>query len=103
MKTTATGFVFMELEYQRGDNGVPLWAEPKVWLPQLWSCRVEDRDTRVFVGAQEVTVEIPDDFDPTAKQIAAIEREKLAALQAYQRAVADCNERLSKLQALEAA
>lgn len=47
-----------------------------------------------------ITFALPDEFDPTAKQIAALETEKARALAAYQTCVAALNERISKLQAI---
>ena len=48
----------------------------------------------------EIDFEVPSDFNPVAEEIAAIEREKAAALDEFQETVASCNERLSKLQAI---
>jgi len=42
----------------------------------------------------------PSDLNLTAIEIAALEAEKLKALESYQRTVADINERLSKLLAI---
>ena len=103
MKVTITAYAYMGLDYKRDLDGAPTYADGKVWTPELWKCRVKDEDGRVFIGAQQVVVEVPDDFDPTAQQIAAIEREKANAAELFRKTIADCNERLSKLQALEAA
>ena len=96
MKIKTVGFVFMEhgkwsakAGYQSG------------WTPVLWSCRVADTDARVFVSEQEFEVEVPEDFNPVPAQVAALEAQKLEALQKYQQAVAELNERLSKLLPLE--
>lgn len=91
---TTTGYVFMS--YQYDDD-----YTKKSWAPQLWSCRVSDEDDRVFIGQSEFTVDIPDDFDPVPQQVAALEKQKLEALATYQRTVAEINDRLSKLQAIE--
>jgi hypothetical protein len=94
-KQTTKAFLFMELGYdiESGDY------EEK-WRPTLWKCRVDDSDRRVFIREMSVEADIPDDFDPVARQIAALERQKREALEEYQRTVAILNERISKLQAI---
>jgi len=47
-----------------------------------------------------VTVPLPDDFNPVAAEVAALEQQKVIALRAYQESVAEINERLSKLMAI---
>ena len=95
-----TAYVFLELDYVRDADGHPDYYAEKTWQPTTWSCRVDDNDTRIFVGAQTVSVEVPDDFNPTAKQVAALEQQKLEALERYRRTVSEINERLSRLQAI---
>ena len=70
------------------------------WRPEVKAYKTEDTDKLVFIGQQSVTVEVPEDFNPVPAQVAALEREKLAALSAYQQSVADINTRLSKLLAI---
>ena len=100
MQKTVNAFVFMELDYQTDENGKPIWRMPKVWSPEVWKCRVGDNDERIFIGEQSVEVEVPDDFNPIPSQVAVLEAEKVAALEAYQVSVARINERLSKLLAI---
>jgi hypothetical protein len=38
---------------------------------QIWFAKLDDDDTRAYVGEQEVEVEVPDNYDPRPKQIAA--------------------------------
>jgi len=92
-KQTITSHVFMSHEYKKDYSG-------KEWVPDLWPARVDDRDDRIYIGPQEVTIEVPDDFNPVPQQMAALEKEKAEALAAYQKSVADINERLSKLLAI---
>ena len=47
--------------------------------------------------------ELPADWNPVAAEVQALQAKKAAALAEYQKRVADINEQLSKLQALEAA
>ena len=93
MKQEIEVHVFMSYGYKKDYSG-------KHWTPDLWMCKVSEEEDRVYVGAQTLTIEVPDDFNPIPAQVAALEKEKAAALAAYQRSVADINERLSKLLAI---
>lgn len=73
----------------------------RVWRPTIWRFKPLDDAERVFIAEQVFTVEIPDNFDPVPAQVAALEAEKRQAMAEYQAKVADINERLSKLQAIE--
>jgi hypothetical protein len=95
MRTTINQYVFMSYEY------LPDYSK-KMWVPDLWSVRVADAEDRIFIGMQDIEVEIPDDFNPVPQQVAAIKMEQAAALAEYQDKVATLQERLSKLLALEA-
>ena len=97
---TSPVFVFMTLEWPITQDGERDYCAEKVWRPEFGSCRVEDTDARVFIGVQQFACVIPDDFDPTAKQVAALEAAKQKAMDQYQRTVADINARLSKLLAI---
>ena len=95
MKHTAPIYVYMALRYD--------WSSAdcaRKWRPEVKAYKSDDTDESVFVGETTVTVEVPEDFNPIPAQVAALEREKLAALAAYQKSVADINERLSKLLAI---
>ena len=98
MKMTTQMCVFMEYDWDWRSSEMG-----KKWLPKVWSCRVSDNENRVFISEHQISVDIPDDFDPVPNQVAALEKQKLAALATYQQAVAEINERLSKLQAIECA
>jgi hypothetical protein len=49
---------------------------------------------------RHVTVELPEDFNPVAAEVDALQARKAKALEDYQRTVAQINDRLSKLQAI---
>ena len=68
---------------------------------QIWFGKLPDDDNRAYVCEQEVEVEVPDNFDPRAQQIAALEKQKQKVMADYQQMVTDINEKISKLQALE--
>lgn len=75
------------------------WEEKGEFL--LFYAKVDDTDTMIHVGEQEVEVDVPDSFDPRAQQIAALEKKKQKVMADYQKMVAEINERISNLQALE--
>ena len=70
---------------------------------RLASFKLDDTAERTYVGEQEIDVDIPDDYDPRAQQIAALEALKQKVMADYQKSVMDINERINKLLALEAA
>jgi diadenosine tetraphosphate (Ap4A) HIT family hydrolase len=93
-KRSISVHVFMRYDYSDDWTG-------KEWRPDIWHCKVDENAERVYIGKQTIDVDIPDDFDPVPKQVAALEDEKLKALAQYTKTVADINERLSKLLAIE--
>lgn len=68
---------------------------------ELYSTKLEDTDYRTFVCKQEIEIEVPDNYDPRAQQIAALEKQKQKVMADFQKSVDEINERISKLQALE--
>ena len=68
---------------------------------QIWFGKLPDDDTRTYVCEQEVEVEVPDNYDPRAQQIAALEKHKQKVMADFQKSVDDINDKISKLQALE--
>ena len=70
---------------------------------RLASFKLDDTAERTYVGEQEIDVDIPDDYDPRAQQIAALEALKQKVMADYQKSVMEINERINKLLALEAA
>ena len=67
----------------------------------VFSCKLDDTESRTYVGEQEIEIEVPDDYDPRAQKIAALEKHKQKVMADYQKTVDQINERISKLQALE--
>ena len=63
--------------------------------------KVDDDEHRTYVGQQEIEIDVPDDYDPTAQKLAALQKEKDKAQEEFARKVANINERISKLQAIE--
>jgi hypothetical protein len=92
-KQTASCFLFMSHDYDLDSNEF-------AWKPSIWPCKLDDSEDRVFIRAIDVVVDVPDDFDPTARQIAALEREREAIKTEFARRVNDINGRIAKLQAI---
>jgi hypothetical protein len=68
---------------------------------ELFSVKFDDDNHRTYVCEQEVEIEVPDDYDPRAQQIAALEERKRKVMAEYQKTVNEINDNISKLQALE--
>jgi hypothetical protein len=68
---------------------------------QVFSVKFDDGEHRVYIGEQEIEIEVPDDFDPRAQQIAALVEQKQKVMADYQKTVTEINERINKLQAIE--
>ena len=68
---------------------------------EVFPFKFPDDDHRTYVGEQEIEVDVPDNYDPRAQQIAALEKQKQKVMADFQKSVDDINDRISKLQALE--
>ena len=68
---------------------------------QAYSFKPKDDSERTFVCDQEVDLEVPDNYDPTAQKIAALEAQKATAMSDFNKTLREINTRISKLQALE--
>ena len=75
------------------------WKEKGEYL--VFYAKVDDDDSRTYVGEQEIEIEVPDNYDPRAQKVAALEKQKQKVMSDYQRRVDQINERISKLQAIE--
>ena len=67
----------------------------------VYSLKIDDTEHMTYVGTQEIEVDVPDSYDPTAQKIAALQKEKEKAQEEFSKKVASINERISKLQAIE--
>lgn len=67
----------------------------------VYSCQMDDSEHRTYVGSQEVEIEVPDNYDPRAQKIAALEKHKAKVMAEFQKTVTDINRRISELQAIE--
>lgn len=68
---------------------------------QIMFVRLNDEEHRTYVCEQEVEVEVPDDYDPRAQQISALEKQKKKAMADFQKTMSEINDRISRLQAIE--
>lgn len=68
---------------------------------EIFSFKADDDDCRTYVGEQEIEIEVPDNYDPRAQKIVALEKQKQNVMAEYQKTVTEINERINKLQALE--
>lgn len=82
-----------------------IYFEKYTWQDQgdyhIFSWKFKDDDSRTFVCEQEIEIEVPDNYDPTAQMIAALEAQKEKAMSDFNKTVMEINSRISKLQALE--
>jgi hypothetical protein len=90
MKIKTTIYVYFQ-KYTWQDKGVY----------QVFSYKYYDDENRTFVSEHEIELEVPDNYDPTAQKIAALEAQKEKAMSDFNKTVMDINTRISKLQALE--
>jgi hypothetical protein len=67
----------------------------------VYSCKLDDTHYRAYVCEQKIEIEVPNDFDPRAQQIAALEDEKKRVMAEYQMSVKRIQDRINKLQAIE--
>ena len=70
---------------------------------RLASFKLDDSAERTYVSEQEIEIDIPEDYDPRAQQVAALEALKQKVMADYHKSVTEINDRINKLLALEAA
>lgn len=68
---------------------------------EIFSFKADDSDHQTYICQQEIEIDIPEDYDPRAQQIAALEQQKQKVMAAYQKTVNEITEKINKLQALE--
>lgn len=90
---TRKGFVFMVYDYTAD-------YRDKAWQPDWRPYKPEDTEECIFIGEQELAIEVPDNFDPRPIQVAALEAQKRDLQAKFAAAVTELNTRISKLQAI---
>jgi len=67
---------------------------------EVFSFKAPNDENRTHVCEQEIEIEVPDNYDPRAQQIAALEEKRQRVMAEYQKTVNEINDRISKLQAI---
>jgi len=67
----------------------------------VFSFKVEDSEYRTYVSEQQIEVDVPEDYDPREQKIAVLVAQKQKVMADYQKTVAEINNSISNLQALE--
>lgn len=76
--------------------------EPEQALLSVFSHDPSEHDPEWCVLEQRtLSLRVPDDFDPVAPQVAALQAKKAKLTAEFAKAVADLNRQLSELQAIE--
>jgi len=68
---------------------------------ELYPCQFDDNEDRSYVGERQVEIEVPDNYDPRAQKIAALEKKKQQVMADFQNTITEINAKISNLQALE--
>lgn len=76
-----------------------VWQEADEY--QVMYAKLADDEYRTYICSQDIVLDIPDEYDPTVQKLAALQKEKEKAQEEFANKVANINERISKLQALE--
>lgn len=90
MKTTVTVHLHY-CKYQWEDEG----------QIELYPCKFDDNEHRTYIGERQLEVEVPDNYDPRAQQIAALEKKKQEVMADSQKAITEIEGKINNLQALE--
>ena len=75
------------------------WEEKGEYV--IFSHKLSDEEHRTYVCEKEIEIEVPDDYDPRAQKIAALEQHKQKVMADYHKTMMQINERISNLQAIE--
>lgn len=77
------------------------WSFEETGTFQVFSTKLDDTEYRTYVGEQEIEIDVPDNYDPRAQKIAALEKHKQKVMADYQKTLMEINDQISKLQAIE--
>ena len=69
----------------------------------VYPFKIDDTDHLTYVSTKEIEIEVPDNYDPRAQKIAALQAQKHKIMADYQKTVTEINARISELQAIECA
>ena len=68
---------------------------------QVMYAKLADDEYRTYICSQDIVLDVPDEYNPTAQKLAALQKEKDKTQAEFANKVASINERINKLQALE--
>ena len=69
---------------------------------RVFYAKLNDDERRTYVGEQEIEIEVPDNYDPRAQQIEALEKQKQKAIADCEKTFTDINNRINNLKAITA-
>lgn len=75
------------------------WEQTARYL--VMYAKLDDCEHLTYVSEQEIEIDVPDNYDPRAQKIAALEKHKQKVMADFQKTVDLINDRISNLQALE--
>lgn len=75
------------------------WQDKGEYL--VFYAKIDDTESQTYVSEQQIEIEVPDNYDPRAQKIAALEKHKQKVMADYHKMVTEINDRISKLQAIE--
>jgi hypothetical protein len=90
MKTTITAHLYY-LKFP--------WEEKGEF--ELFTCKFADDEHRAYIGERQIEVDVPDNYDPRAQQIAALEKQKQKVMADSQKTITEIDGKISNLQAIE--
>lgn len=90
MKIQTTIFVYLRKYHWEGQGTY-----------QVFNWKIADDDSLTFVCQKEIEIEVPEDYDPTAQMIAALQAKKEKAMSDFNTMALEIDIRISNLQALE--
>ena len=93
MSTTLTSKMFLTPFRFKHNNDV-------TWMLSSSQYKAGEHGALQASVERMVTVDLPPDFNPVAAEVSSLQEQKAQALEAYQRTVAELNDRLSKLLAI---
>jgi GH35 family endo-1,4-beta-xylanase len=68
---------------------------------ELFTCKFKDDENRTYIGELQLEIDVPDDYDPRAQQIAALEKQKQQVMADSQKTITEIDGKISNLKALE--
>ncbi len=76
------------------------WEEKGQYL--VFYGKIPDDEDRTYVCEQEIEIEVPDNYDPRAQQIEALEKQKQKVMADFTKTVTEINNRINNLKAITA-